>query len=104
MSATSGTLAALAMVLNARVEPSSGHETRTISAPASSNWRIWSIVAAASAVRVLVMDWTVIGASPPTSTDPTRILRLVRRWIARHGRTDVWSWLVMGKENRRSWP
>ena len=60
-----------------------------MSAPASSSWRIWSIVAAASAVRVLVIDWTVIGASPPTSTLPTRILRLLRRWIARQGRTEV---------------
>jgi hypothetical protein len=62
-----------------------------MSAPASSSWRIWSMVAAASAVSVLVIDWTVIGASPPTSTEPTRILRLGRRWIARQGRTLVWS-------------
>src|ERR1700761_1065340 len=86
MSATSGTLAALAMVLNALVESSSGHETRTMSAPASSSWRIWPMVAEASAVSVLVIDWTVIGASPPTSTDPTRILRDGRRWIMRQGR------------------
>src|SRR5580698_6058148 len=45
------------------------------------------MVALASAVRVLVIDCTVIGASPPTSTDPTRILRVGRRWIARQGRT-----------------
>jgi hypothetical protein len=37
------------------------------------------MVAAASAVAVLVIDWTLIGASPPTSTEPTRILRLGRR-------------------------
>src|SRR3954464_9185208 len=95
MSATSGTLAALAMVLNALVESSSGQDTRTMSAPASSSWRIWSMVAPASAVSVLVIDWTVIGASPPTSTEPTRILRDARRWMARQGRTWVWSWALM---------
>ena len=67
MSATIGTFDALTMAGNAAVESSSGQETRTMSAPASSSWRIWSMVASASAVRVLVIDWTVIGASPPTS-------------------------------------
>jgi hypothetical protein len=57
-----------------------------MSAPASSSARIWAIVAAASEVGVLVIDWTVIGASPPTSTSPTRILRETRRWMARQGR------------------
>src|SRR3569623_1113655 len=74
MSATSGTLAALAMGLNAAVDSSSGQETRTMSAPASSSWRTWSMVAAASAVRVLVIDWTEIGASPLSSIVFTRIL------------------------------
>jgi hypothetical protein len=55
------------------------------------------MVAAASAVTVLVIDCTVMGASPPTSTEPTRILRLGRRWIARQGRTLVWSWAVMAR-------
>ena len=54
-----------------------------MSQPASSSWRTCSIVAFASAVAVLVIDCTVIGASPPTSTSPTRILRLARRSIAR---------------------
>ena len=87
MSATSGTTAALAMVLNASVDSLSGQETRTMSAPASSSWRIWLIVALASEVTVLVIDCTVMGASPPTSTEPTRILRLLRRSIMRQGRT-----------------
>ena len=56
---------------SAAVDSSSGQETRTMSAPASSSSRIWSMVAAASAVRVLVIDCTVIGASPPTGTVPT---------------------------------
>src|SRR5580692_10631657 len=87
MSATIGTPAALTIAGNAAVDASSGHETRTMSAPASSSARTWAMVAAASAVSVLVIDWTLIGASPPTSTEPTRILRVGRRWIARQGRT-----------------
>ena len=50
-----------------------------MSAPASSQRRIWSIVARASAVMVLVMVWTVTGASPPTVTLPTMICRDWRR-------------------------
>ena len=94
MSATSGTFASRAMVRKAAVESSSGQETRTMSAPASSRRRIWSIVAAASAVGVLVIDWTVIGASPPTGTAPTMIWRLLRRAMWRQGRTWVWSRLM----------
>ncbi|MNE75057.1 hypothetical protein D3C80_1711810 [compost metagenome] len=76
MSATSGTRASRAMVLKAAVDSSSGQETRTMSAPASSSWRICSSVAAASVVGVLVIDWTLIGAPPPTGTEPTMIWRL----------------------------
>ena len=46
-----------------------------MSTPASSQRRIWSIVAFASSVGVLVMVWTLIGASPPTGTEPTMICR-----------------------------
>jgi hypothetical protein len=79
------------MVRKAAVEASSGQDTRTMSAPASSSCRIWSMVAPASDVGVLVIDCTEIGASPPTRTDPTRICREGRRWMARQGRTCVWS-------------
>lgn len=85
MSAISGTRAAFAILPKAAVLASSGQETRIRSAPASSQRRIWSIVATASLVRVLVMVWTVIGASPPTGTVPTMICRLLRRWISRQG-------------------
>src|ERR1700761_6625563 len=91
MSATSGRRGALAVGAKASVDSLSGQDTRTMSAPASSNWRIWPMVAAASLVRVLVIDCTVIGASPPTSTDPTRILREGRRWIVRQGRWEFGS-------------
>src|SRR6187401_2538968 len=59
-----------------------------MSAPASSQRRIWSIVALASEVGVLVIVCTVIGASPPTGTLPTMIWRLLRRMISRQGRTE----------------
>jgi len=62
---------------------SSGQETRTMSAPAAAIWRTCSIVAAASAVNVLVIDCTEIGESPPTGTDPTMILRDLRRRMSR---------------------
>ena len=75
MSATTGTLDARTISLSARVESSSGQDTRTMSTPASSQRRIWSIVAFASAVEVLVIVWTVIGESPPTGTAPRRQLR-----------------------------
>jgi hypothetical protein len=48
-------------------------------APASAQAWTWAMVAWASEVSVLVIVCTVIGASPPTSTGPTRILRLWRR-------------------------
>ncbi len=73
MSATIGTLAARTICLSATVLSTSGQETRMMSTPASSQRRIWSIVALASDVGVLVMVWTVTGASPPTATLPTMI-------------------------------
>ena len=79
MSATIGSFEAFTIVGRAAVDSSSGQETRTISAPASSKARIWAMVAAASEVSVLVIDCTVIGASPPTGTAPTWICRLLRR-------------------------
>ena len=59
-----------------------------MSTPASSQRRIWSIVAFASEVGVLVMVCTVTGASPPTGTLPTMIWRLWRRMMSRQGRMD----------------
>ena len=56
-----------------------------MSAPASSQRRVCSIVATASSVGVLVMVCTVIGASPPTGTLPTMIWRLLRRMMSRQG-------------------
>src|SRR5262249_513794 len=45
--------------------------TRTISDPAFANSMHCSAVARASAVSVIVIDWTTTGAPPPTSPFPT---------------------------------
>src|SRR5581483_8601863 len=45
--------------------------TRTISEPASASSMHCRAVAFASAVSVIVIDWTTIGAPPPTWTWPT---------------------------------
>src|SRR5438445_11645664 len=89
MSATIGTLAARTISLKAAVASAVGQDTRMMSAPASAQRRIWSMVAFASSVGVLVMVWTLIGASPPTGTEPTMICRDVRRSISRQGRMDM---------------
>ena len=70
---------------SAAVLSTSGQDTRIRSAPASSQRRIWFSVATGSLVSVLVMVWTVIGASPPTGTLPTMIWRDWRRAISRQG-------------------
>jgi ribose/xylose/arabinose/galactoside ABC-type transport system permease subunit len=44
------------VVLSAAVDSTSGHDTRMMSAPTSSHWRICSIVALASEVSVLVIS------------------------------------------------
>src|SRR5205085_2277423 len=89
MSATIGTRAARTICFNAAVLSASGQETRTMSAPASSQRRIWSIVAFTSGVGVLVMVCTVTGASPPTGTLPTMICRDLRRSMSLQGLTDM---------------
>src|SRR5438046_364079 len=52
---------------------------RTISEPASASPRVCLSVAATSAVSVLVMDWTTMGAPPPTRTCPTFTPYVLRR-------------------------
>src|SRR3569623_2150318 len=91
MSATIGTRLARTICFKSAVLSVSGHDTRMISTPASSQRRIWSIVALASLVGVLVIVWTVTGASPTTGTLPTIISRLLRRTMLRQGRTDMGS-------------
>ena len=52
---------------------------RTISAPAAARAYTWANVPSTSAVFVVVIDWTVTGASPPTGTEPTIIWRVFLR-------------------------
>jgi hypothetical protein len=42
---------------------------RTSSEPAAASWRIWMAVAIASAVSVLVIDWTTTSPAPPIRTE-----------------------------------
>src|ERR1044072_4235228 len=85
MSATIGTFTSRTISCSAAVLSGVGQETRTMSTPATSARPIWAMVAAASSVGVLVMVWTVIGASPPTGTLPTMIWRLGRRGVVGRG-------------------
>ena len=55
---------------------------RTSSEPARASASTWRAVAAASAVSVLVIDCTTIGAPPPMRTPPTATCREMRRVIA----------------------
>src|SRR3954467_11836172 len=98
MSATIGTFAARTISFSAAVLSAVGQETRMMSAPASSQRRIWSIVAPESSVGVLVMVWTLIGGPPPTGTEPTMICRDLRRSISRQGRMDDMVAHIGGRE------
>jgi hypothetical protein len=56
-----------------------GQATRTMSQPAAVSSAICWRVASTSVVGVVHIDCTEIGASPPTSTLPTRMVRVRRR-------------------------
>src|SRR6266576_4815495 len=75
MSATTGTVACSAMVLSASASSRCGTATRTMSTPAATSDAICWSVALTSDVLVVVIDWMLMGASPPTSTEPTRSFR-----------------------------
>ena len=49
---------------------------RTNSEPASASALTCATVAATSAVSVLVIDWTTIGAPPPIAMPPTSVVRV----------------------------
>ena len=66
-----GTSTSATMSGTARAASSLLTVTRTSSLPASARARTWAMVAAASAVSVLVIDWTTIGWQLPTWTPPT---------------------------------
>jgi hypothetical protein len=71
MSATTGTVDLAAMAGSASASSQCGTATRTMSTPAATSEAICCSVALMSAVFVVVIDCTRIGASPPTVTPPT---------------------------------
>src|SRR3954463_11466877 len=79
MSAITGICDLRAIVASASASSWVGHATRTIWQPEAVSSAICCSVAPMSAVRVVVIDCTDTGASPPTATDPTWIFRLLRR-------------------------
>src|SRR5699024_6644313 len=62
-----------------------GHATRTMSQPAAVSSAICCRVALMSWVGVVVIDCTVIGASPPTWMSPSLTLRVFRRGASTGG-------------------
>src|SRR5262249_29932218 len=79
MSAMTGIWECLAISGSASASSWLGTATRTMSQPEAVSSAICCSVVLTSAVSVVVMDWTEIGASPPTATEPTLIWRDVRR-------------------------
>ena len=79
MSAITGICDFRAIVGSASASSCVGQATRTIWQPDAVSSAICCSVAPMSDVRVVVIDCTDTGASPPTATDPTWICRLFRR-------------------------
>jgi hypothetical protein len=79
MSAITGIWLFAAMIPSASASSWCGTATRTMSQPVAVSSAICCNVASMSGVGVVVIDCTLMGASPPTSTLPTRILRETRR-------------------------
>src|SRR6266508_362323 len=79
MSAISGIWDFFAMAGRASTSSCDGTATRTIWHPAAVSSAICWSVALTSAVKVVVIDWTLIGAPPPTGIEPTMICRVCRR-------------------------
>src|SRR5947208_4199199 len=75
MSATTGTVDFAAIATRASASSQCGTATRTMSTPAATSEAICCSVASMSAVFVVVMDWTLTGASPPIATRPSWICR-----------------------------
>ena len=79
MSAITGMLDLRAIVGSASASSWVGHATRTMSHPDAVSSAICCSVALMSSVLVVHIDCTDTGASPPTKTEPTLILRVRRR-------------------------
>src|SRR3954451_1087449 len=102
MSAITGICECWAISASASASSWLGHATRTMSQPDAVSSAICCSVVLTSAVNVVVIDCTEIGASPPTRTLPTRICRLGRRGASTGGGAAgiprsievMWSFLV----------
>src|SRR5947209_19565207 len=79
MSAMTGICECRAISGSASASSVSGTATRTMWQPAAVSSAICWSVALTSAVSVVVIDWTLTGAPPPTGTGPTMICRDCRR-------------------------
>ncbi len=79
MSAITGIWLFAAMMCSTSASSCDGTATRTISQPEAVSSAICCSVPLMSVVFVVVIDCTLTGASPPTSTLPTLIWRLLRR-------------------------
>ena len=73
MSATTGTVDLAAIALSASASSQCGTATRTMSTPVATSDAICCSVALMSDVFVVVIDWTLMGASPPIGTPPSVI-------------------------------
>ena len=85
MSAITGIYDCCAITANASASSAPGTATRTTSQPAAVSSAICCSVVLTSAVSVVVIDCTEIGAPPPTSTLPTLIWRVLRRGASTGG-------------------
>src|ERR687898_3319382 len=79
MSATTGMVDLAAIAGRAAASSVSGTATRTMSQPVAASSAICCRVPLMSAVLVMVIDWTLMGAPSPTATRPTLIRRERRR-------------------------
>ncbi len=76
---------------------------RTISEPARDSAATCATVPATSAVSVLVIDCTTIGAPPPTATLPTMTCVVLCRALGPAMSVAIFSGLFMGQPNIRFW-
>ena len=99
MSAITGICDLCAIAGSASASSWLGTATRTMSQPVAVSSAICCSVALMSEVSVVVIDCTLIGASPPTATLPTWICRVLRRggqgrWGQRRACRGRCSWVL----------
>ena len=85
MSAITGICDFLAMMCSTSASSCEGTATRTMSQPDAVSSAICCRVALMFVVGVVHIDCTLIWASPPTSTLPTLICRVLRRGASTSG-------------------